>query len=103
MKMRDPVCRPVLQHEQQSTGVALVPPVLVPEPLDRPDDAVRVGGWREADGKVEDRLGHQPGTAVEPTCSTATDNSPSAERSSAASHSNARGHPGSLSTSRTCP
>jgi hypothetical protein len=61
MNMGNPVGWPVLQHEQQSTSVALVTTELVAQPLDGRDDLVGVGGGCEADGKIQDRLGYESG------------------------------------------
>ena len=61
MNMGNPVGWPVLQHGQQSTGVALVTTELVAQPLDGRDSLVRVSGGCEADGKIQDRLGHESG------------------------------------------
>jgi hypothetical protein len=71
--MGNPVGWPVLQHKQQPTGVALVTTELVAQPLDGRDDLVRVslvGARPTARSRIG--LATSPGTAVEPTCSTAT-------------------------------
>jgi hypothetical protein len=81
--VRDPVRGPVLQHEQQPAELPLVPPEHIPEPLHDRDDAVGVAARRQAHGQVRIGLAASPGTAVEPTYSTATASSPSAARSSA--------------------
>ena len=72
VEMSDPVQRSGLENEHNAALVTGVAPVVPSDVLEYGADTVGFEIAWDADSKVENRLGEQPGYCSEPMCSTAT-------------------------------